>query len=398
MSTRPAVAPGAAARAQALKALGDLPIPGLSLTLKEVNWVHAVLLSVTPMIALYGILNVPLQFKTFVFAFIWYFYTGFGITVGYHRYWSHRSYDASKIFQLIMALGGAGAVQGSIRWWSRGHRAHHRYTDTSKDPYNARKGPFWSHLGWLLVKTDYSTVGRVDISDLNRDPIVLWQNRNYPLIAVMMSVVVMVHHATFCVNSLAHLLGDATFDDRHTPRDNYITALITFGEGYHNFHHEFPNDYRNALGLFQYDPSKWVIFLASLIGLTSNLKEFHHNEIEKGRITMAQKFIDERRKTLKFGPKDADLPRLTFADFQKQCRDEGRMLMIIDRQVYDVADFLDQHPGGRGFLKTSIGKDVTAAFNGGIYDHHNAARNLASMMRVAIIDGDIPSGHVSKEE
>ncbi|KAH6594782.1 hypothetical protein BASA61_003962 [Batrachochytrium salamandrivorans] len=403
--------------------LGDIAIPGLSLTLKEVNWVHLVVLSATPLISLVAFFLVPMQFNTMAFAFFWYMLTGFGITVGYHRYWSHRSYEATIPYQIVLALAGAGAVQGSIRWWSRGHRAHHRYTDTPKDPYNARKGIFWSHLGWLLVKTDYSTVGRVDITDLNSDPIVMWQHRNYVAIVLLMSVVlptaipgllwgdwlggyfyaaiarlVLVHHATFCVNSLAHYMGETTYDDRHTPRDNFITALITFGEGYHNFHHEFPSDYRNALGLFQYDPSKWIIYIASLLGLTYGLNTFTTNEIEKGKLTMAEKVLERRRSLLLWGPKDSDLPRYTFDKFQSLCQNGGRMLIVIGNDILDVVDFMDKHPGGRGFLKSSIGKDVTVSFNGGVYDHHNAARNLASMMRVGILDGSVPSKYIAKEE
>eukprot|EP00842_Homolaphlyctis_polyrhiza_P006443 jgi/Hompol1/67/HPOL_003133-RA len=402
--------------------LGDIQLPGLELTLKEINWAHFVLLTSTPLVALYGMLFVPLQWNTFVFAVFWYFLTGFGITVGYHRYWSHRSYEASKPMQVVLALAGAGAAQGSIRWWSRGHRAHHRYTDTPKDPYSARNGFFWSHLGWLLVKTDYSTVGRVDISDLNSDPIVMWQHKNYvPLVLLMSFVIptvlpgilwgdfvggyffaaiarqVFVHHATFCVNSLAHYLGETTYDDRHTPRDNFFTALITFGEGYHNFHHEFPSDYRNAIRFYQYDPSKWIIWGLSLVGLTYNLHEFSKNEIEKGRITMAEKTLERQRKQLAWGPKDSELPHYTFTEFKALC-DEGRMLIIIDGGIFDVAGFLDQHPGGRGFLKSSVGKDVSTAFNGGVYDHHNAARNLASMMRIAILDGQVPAKYANQEE
>ncbi|KAH9263009.1 hypothetical protein BASA83_013688 [Batrachochytrium salamandrivorans] len=104
--------------------LGDIAIPVLSLTLKEVNWVHLVVLSATPLISLVAFFLVPMQFNTMAFAFFW-----------IHRYWSHRSYEATIPYQIVLALAGAGAVQGSIRWWSRGHRAHHRYTDTPKDPY-----------------------------------------------------------------------------------------------------------------------------------------------------------------------------------------------------------------------------------------------------------------------
>ncbi|CAG8777494.1 7571_t:CDS:1, partial [Gigaspora rosea] len=91
-----------------------------------------------------------------------------------------------------------------------------------------------------------------------------------------------VHHATFCVNSLAHYLGDTPFDDRRTPRDHFITAILSLGEGYHNFHHEFPMDYRNAIRFYQYDPTKWLIRFLSYFGVAHHLKKFPENEIQKG--------------------------------------------------------------------------------------------------------------------
>ena len=180
------------------------------------------------------------------------------LATGYHRYWAHRSYNASLPLQYFLAMGGSGAVEGSIRWWSRGHRAHHRYTDTDLDPYSAHKGFLWSHVGWMIFKPRRA-IGFADISDLNKSAVVRWQHRFYlPLIVGMGFVVptvvagllwgdwrggfffagaarlLFVHHSTFCVNSLAHWLGDAPFDDKHTPRDHFITALVTVGEGYHN--------------------------------------------------------------------------------------------------------------------------------------------------------------------
>lgn len=176
---------------------------------------------------------------------------------GYHRLWAHRSYNASPALEYWFALAGAASVEGSIKWWSRGHRAHHRYTDTDLDPYNAHKGFWWSHVGWMIWKPRRK-IGYADTSDLENNPVVRWQHKHYiPLILIMGLIVPMavaglgwgdwrggfffagagrllfVHHSTFCVNSLAHWLGDAPFDDKHTPRNHFITALVTNGEGYH---------------------------------------------------------------------------------------------------------------------------------------------------------------------
>lgn len=191
---------------------------------------------------------------------------------GYHRLWAHSSYPATLPLRIWLVLMGAGAIEGSVRWWARDHRAHHRYTDTDKDPYSIRKGLLYSHLSWMVMKQNPKRIGRTDISDLNGDAVVVWQHRNYIKLVFVMGLVVpmfvaglgwgdwwggfvyggilhifFVQQATFCVNSLAHWLGDQPFDDRKSPRDHVLTALITFGEGYHNFHHEFPSDYRCSL-------------------------------------------------------------------------------------------------------------------------------------------------------
>jgi len=106
---------------------------------------------------------------------------------------------------------------------------------------------------------------------------------------------IFVHHSTFCVNSMAHYFGSHTYDDERTPRDHIFTALVTMGEGYHNFHHEFPNDYRNGIRPYDYDPTKWTIRLLSLFGLTYKLKEFPANEVAKGKLHMKQKKIRSRK-------------------------------------------------------------------------------------------------------
>ncbi|KAJ1660194.1 stearoyl-CoA 9-desaturase [Dispira simplex] len=380
---------------------------------QRIHWVHVLLLSSTPLVALYGLLTTPWVKPTFILFIITYYLTGLGITGGYHRLWSHRAYDAPLITRVFFAICGASAVQGSILWWCRDHRVHHRYTDTEKDPYGAQHGFWYSHIIWMLFKKDKNKMGRVDTADLEADPVVRWQSKYYPLITLIFSVIlpwciagfgwgdwrggyfyavilrmVIVHHATFCVNSLAHWLGETSFDDKHSPRDHFITAFVTMGEGYHNFHHEFPQDYRNAIKFYQYDPTKWLIATLSFFGLAYNLRTFPENEVKKGAVMMQEKKVNEVKRTLKWGPNKDKLPGYTMAEFQDQVHNHKCMWILIDGYIHDVADFMNKHPGGPKYIKANIGRDASTSFNGSVYDHSNGARNLMSMMRVGYLKDD----------
>lgn len=113
---------------------------------------------------------------------------------------------------------------------------------------------------------------------------------------------------------MAHYLGDTPFDDRNTPRDHFITAVLSLGEGYHNFHHEFPSDYRNAIKFYQYDPTKWLIKFLSYFGITHHLKKFPENEIKKGQIIMKQKRLEEEKGKINWGKPLDELPIYTFEE------------------------------------------------------------------------------------
>ena len=378
---------------------------------KHVNWLNVTLIVGIPLYGLVQALYTPLRLNTAIWAVAYYFATGLGITAGYHRLWAHTSYSATLPLRAFLAFVGGGAVEGSIRWWARDHRAHHRYTDTEKDPYSVRKGLIYSHFGWMLMKQNPKRIGRTDISDLNEDPVVVWQHKHYLKVVLFAGLIFptlvagigwgdyfggfiyagilrifFVQQATFCVNSLAHWLGDQPFDDRNSPRDHVITALVTLGEGYHNFHHEFPSDYRNAIEWWQYDPTKWSIWVSKKLGLAFDLKQFRSNEIEKGRIQQQQKKIDQKRAKLDWGVPLDQLPVLEWDDYVEQAKN-GRGLIAVAGVVHDVSDFINDHPGGKAMIKSGIGKDATAMFNGGVYMHSNAAHNLLSTMRVGVIRG-----------
>ncbi|KFA67243.1 hypothetical protein S40285_09545 [Stachybotrys chlorohalonatus IBT 40285] len=372
---------------------------------KHINWLNTILIIFIPMMGFVSSYWVSVNPKTLLFAVFYYYHCGLGITAGYHRLWAHSSYKANTPLKIYLAACGAGAVQGSARWWSMKHRAHHRYTDTVKDPCSVRKGLLYSHIGWMVLKQNPQNTGRTDITDLNEDPVLVWQHRHYLKSVITMALIVptlvcglgwgdwlggyvyagilricFLQQATFCVNSLAHWLGEQPFDDRNSPRDHLITALVTLGEGYHNFHHEFPSDYRNAIEWYQYDPTKWAIVIWKYLGLAYDLKQFRANEIERSRVQQMQKKLDKKRTGLDWGTPLRQLPVVNWDDYVDQAKN-GKTLIAVAGVIHDVTDFIKDHPGGKALITSAIGKDATAIFNGGVYNHSNAAHNLLSTMR-----------------
>ena len=376
---------------------------------KRINWVHFILLLGEPILGLYGYLTTTCSKEIFYLAVIYYFITGIGITAGYHRLWAHRAYKASFPVRFILMLAGTGALEGSIKWWAGGHRVHHRYTDTKLDPYNIGGGFWYAHIGWMLVHPHKQYRVKANIRDLNADPMLRFQHRYFALLGPFMAFIFpaliakylfndfragffyagvirlcFVHHSTFCVNSLAHYLGETTYDDERSPRDSIITALVTMGEGYHNFHHEFPNDYRNGIRWYHYDPTKWLIRFCAIFGLTYNLRKFPENEIQKGKLNMMQKKLKSYEDKIRKPIPTSLLKEYTWDEIKTACTVDREALLVVNNLVYDVQHFLPEHPGSEMLLRSAIGKDATKRFNGdtGVYKHSRAARNLLESFRV----------------
>jgi len=278
-------------------------------------WLPTSVLVLTPLAAL---ILVPWHLATHGFnprlllaALVVLTFNGMSITAGYHRLWAHKTYKAQPLLKWFFALFGAGATQNSILNWTSGHRRHHRFVDdNANDPYSAKRGFFFSHIGWML--RDYST-GRVNfenVPDLQRDPIVMFQHNHYVPLAIVMNLapaiiagwlcgdvwggiiwvgflrLVVNHHVTFFINSLAHIWGKRPYTDSNTARDNFFIALLTWGEGYHNFHHIFQTDYRNGVRWWQFDPTKWLIRGAQWLGLTSELNRVEDYKIQRALVDM----------------------------------------------------------------------------------------------------------------
>ncbi len=240
-------------------------------------------------------------------------FSNLSITAGYHRLWSHKTYEAHWSLRFLFALGGAFALQNSALHWSSDHRIHHKHVDNNdKDPYSAKRGFWFSHIGWMLREYNANTYDNYsNCRDLQKDKIVMWQHKYYVPLAIatnfgipialgllhgdilgMLLIVgalrlVLSHHSTFFINSLAHIWGSQPYTDKNTARDNAVLAVFTFGEGYHNYHHIFENDYRNGIYWWQYDPTKWLIKSCSWLGLTKKLRVTPKLKIEKARAKQA---------------------------------------------------------------------------------------------------------------
>ena len=282
-------------------------------------WTNVLVFAVTFTIAAVGIpayeILVGFTWMEIVATILCLGYCGMSITAGYHRLWAHKTYDAHPILQWIFAIGGAFALQNSALHWSSDHRIHHKFVDQNdKDPYSAKMGFWYSHIGWMLREYqahryhDYSNV-----RDLQNNKIVMFQHKHYLLLTVLtnfgiplflgwlsgnyigmlLSVgflrLVLSHHFTFFINSLAHIWGNQPYTDQNTARDNGVLAFLTYGEGYHNFHHIFEYDYRNGIRWWQFDPTKWLIKSCSWVGLTRNLKVCPEDRILKAKALMQLK-------------------------------------------------------------------------------------------------------------
>ncbi len=233
--------------------------------------------------------------------------TGLSITMGYHRLFSHSTYKAHPLAQSFFLFFGAAAFEQSALKWSSQHRDHHQYLDTERDPYSVKQGFWHAHIGWLVNWKQPNHY--LNVHDLQKNSMVMSQHKYYGLWALVAGVVVpmlfgalagealaafiiavcfriaFVQHTTFCVNSVCHWMGNKTYDSESTARDHWLVAILTFGEGYHNFHHRFPSDYRNGIRWYHWDPSKWGITLLRTVGLAYDLHQTPYFRILHARLT-----------------------------------------------------------------------------------------------------------------
>jgi len=254
------------------------------------NWIKTV-----PFIALHVALVAALFVRVDALALVLcaatYFWRMFGITGGYHRYFAHRAYKTSRVFQFLLAWLGCSALQKGPLWWASHHREHHRHSDTPKDPHSPHETSFWwSHVGWIL-STDHVDTPWEAIPDWARYPELRWLDRNHWIPGVALAVLcflvggwsglvwgfvvstILVYHATFTINSLSHLFGKRRYATTDDSRNNLFLALITLGEGWHNNHHHYQSSANQGFFWWEIDISFCLIRVFSWVGLVWDVRK-----------------------------------------------------------------------------------------------------------------------------
>jgi stearoyl-CoA desaturase (delta-9 desaturase) len=275
------------------------PTPVKVLT-QECNYWIVLLFSLVTLGALVGL---PVYAYFFDYSWVdWamfgllYTVTAMGITVGYHRLIAHRSFNCPNWVKGCLLIAGGWALENSALKWASAHIRHHARCDQDEDPYNAQRGFWYSHVGWVFFKDPLSYDEKYT-SRLRQDPVVLWQHRYYvPIVLSGLALPFVVGflyngwigglgcfllagvgrtffvlNSTFCINSICHIWGTQPHTTADSSRDSWVVSLLTFGEGYHNYHHAHQRDFRNGPRWYNFDPSKWAIYGLSLAGLAWDL-------------------------------------------------------------------------------------------------------------------------------
>ncbi|KAL1951369.1 hypothetical protein VTO73DRAFT_518 [Trametes versicolor] len=360
--------------------------------------------------------EVPWQ--TLLFMVVLWQAASMGITVGYHRLYSHRAFRAAWPVRMAVALLGASAFQGSIKWW---YALHHVQVYGRPYPRSLR-------CNEGLAMEPYDLEGDIVVRMQHKYyiPLALMMGFGLPIIAgslwndpmgsfVYAGLVarLLIWHCTFLVNSLAHWDGLQPYSDDNTSKSNLVLALLTCGEGNHNFH-SFPHDFRSGPSPLDWDPSKWAIILLRSLGLASGLRRARMEEIRAAREYMLRKKIthihvhaDGTHDLYMSGSEEEDDawggPVWTVAELAAHAQEQGRCILLLDGYAVDASEYLAEHPGGALLLRryaigartskdgadadaTSTGKavrDANWAFHGGINKHSQAAQRRMRQLRVA---------------
>ena len=280
----------------------------------RIVWLNVMVGIIGHVLMVYGVIlyGTKLSWCGLIFYPTVYLASGVGVTAGAHRLWSHKSYKAKMPLQITLMLFNCISMQNSLLEWCRDHRVHHKYTETDADPHNALRGFFFAHMGWLMMKKhpDVFIKGQnIDMSDLEADPVIMFQHRHYRKLCLLISVVmptvvpwllwgedilvayfihflsryILTLHSTWLVNSAAHLWGDRPYDKGINPSDNRFVCLSSIGEGWHNYHHTFPYDYSTSEWGPKFNMTTIIIDIWASLGLAYARKQVSQEAIERVR-------------------------------------------------------------------------------------------------------------------
>lgn len=256
---------------------------------RYLSWRTAIPLAAAHL-AVFGALWTGARWQDYACCLALYVVRMFAVTGGYHRYFSHRSYKTSRLGAFALGLLAETSAQKGILWWAAHHRAHHRLSDAEGDPHSPVRDGFWyAHMGWLYVPKN-DGVNYADVPDLARYPELVWLDRLWMVPPVLLAVgvwtflgwsglwvgfflsTVLLWHATFCINSTAHVFGRRRYATPDTSRNNWWLALLTLGEGWHNNHHRYMTAARQGLKWWEIDITFYLLTALSWIRLVRDLR------------------------------------------------------------------------------------------------------------------------------
>ena len=241
-------------------------------------------------VACFGAIWSGVTWQALAICIILYWLRIFAIGAGYHRLFSHRAYSTSRVFQFILAVLAQSSAQKSVLWWAAKHRHHHLHSDTEHDVHSPRHTGFlYSHVGWIFAR-QHDTFDESKVADLARYPEIRWLHKFELAPALILALLcflvagwsglfvgffwstVLVYHATFCINSLAHVRGSTRYVTGDDSRNNLLLAVFTMGEGWHNNHHAFQSSVRQGFRWWEIDPTYYLLKMLSWTGLVWGLR------------------------------------------------------------------------------------------------------------------------------
>ena len=241
------------------------------------------------------------SWRAAVIGFVLYWARMFALTGGYHRYFAHRTYRTSRTLAFLIALLATSALQKGPLWWSSVHRRHHRESDGPGDAHSPRRGFWWSHMGWFLWSGDSDYTDLDSVRDLARYPELAWLDRYHwvaPLVLLALCFAAagwsgvtvgfalstaVLNHSVFTINSLAHIVGRRRFSTTDDSKNQWLLAVITMGEGWHNNHHRYMGSVRQGFYWWQIDASYYVVRALAAVGLVWGVREPPPSVLAEGR-------------------------------------------------------------------------------------------------------------------
>ncbi|MGF1511880.1 MAG: acyl-CoA desaturase [Myxococcota bacterium] len=256
---------------------------------KQINWIGSLPFFGVMAAAVVGLFFFEFSWQAGVLVAASYFVRMFGITGGYHRYFAHRGYKTSRWFQFVLALLGTSASQKGVLWWSGHHRDHHKYSDEENDIHSPKHGFWWSHIGWILAP-DYVETPQAQLREFGSYPELRWLNKHWSVPPIALAVILyltgglwalywgfavattLLWHGTFTINSLSHVWGTRRYKTSDTSRNNFLLAMLTMGEGWHNNHHHYGSTANNGFFWWEIDITYVILLGLEKLGVVWDLR------------------------------------------------------------------------------------------------------------------------------